>query len=1475
MVVKKTKGQSASQTSSPGSSQNASQGVSQTASWCNLAIVSGSFIKHEAKIRAGTNEAQEVLWSDVYPLLYESYTQSKDKAIIPADYARKALQKHAKNQEFKKFEFRVERGGKGGSDKTFVNFEELAKLYGRQAESVPSGSADDELMGDANARLEDARPVTNPKGAASKATSGGKGTSISELAGRQEDDADEPEAASLPTSKGHANPGSTCHIAVALSAMYAMDVTFTQLTKGGCGKAVVQELQRVAEVAVERVVPKELMKVLQDVLVEQKLCGAGHQDANLTFEALAAELRCFLPLAWRYSPGAGQRGHVLLDANLHEFAEGGFVAYDRGAVAIHCQEGGSLQALLQDAFTEQVNDEFKIRRGEHVRRFDSGVRELVLRGEADSCPTSLPVLVNRYTRDEETGLLRVMRTPLHGMLDPITLSFTSASGQRLQVERRVRCFCVHTALLHQSSECDADTLDDAEISSGHWQHFEIRSGQWWCVDDHSVARAGSQKVVKAAAVASMIVLEDHQEIWLPSSSLSPSTKPSASPAPHVPTGFSRLWRHTLLSMAGPVLAPSVCQIDENDPLWHWREGVRISPGLSSPGRMDGLRPWLQQLSDFLTDFWVDELHSPQSRDLLRLAAAAPLHKGSALSDRMIHRARLTFSALGGTGQVFNARVKYARHACGRAFARDGGQGFAGWFRRLLAEAVVEPIAGARMQELDGQAMHCYIMLNILHFLGLDSKNFKAAAEQADEVREEIGTLLRPDCADQDLVKKAGKEAINAIVYGASLRKFTPESGQVPPLLAGLHQEMRDAQTSLNNLGILQVWRGIANIARERAREARKKAKDYVAPVAADPAQEDDNVEDATDLTAIAYIAGTLEGAVCLVAAQQVAADTAGAMRLWAWLHDGAPYIVFPGVDASKICALAEAAVQKHLGLRVRFRMKNMTPTIADRAKLESFLSTVFRWPDNASPALLTEALKAEFLLWSLVQRRGLIESWDDPEAEIWTLWLPEDGVRVYLKTPTGNAAMHGELQRSNLKMSLTAAKSVVEALPGVVHWLRLLGMWPARQVDISLAAKTSSKGKLLFTNGILDMATGTLEPFTPDVVSVIRVHRAYNPSSTAEVSHILKGCMSDEVAAAFRYAAARALGGHTEDRQLYLLVSASGRGTQGKSSALHALGRSFGPYVNTFTANSLQYNARSAADPAKEMLWMKNMQHTRLAWSSELRGGGMLDGETIKMISGGDADGIVIREHQKEQRSIFCQSTNVLCMNEMPRTYGDVQDRVVAFPVRNIFVWKPTKDHHVKRQPNDAVGSAVASEDVQNAIVAQILRAYQQGRTQEVEKGLAEARSFTKQGILDIAGFELEEFVSPEWGPVKLEVLLANIRRAHPGVGLSLLIAKLEGAGYHVDERGQVSSSLSTPVSTPVSTMAEDLTDAGDAAQAPADAAHMPDSGDDISWPEECAGSAARPEKKLRSLTVAAGVPGMPFALLLRPDHPQSDAMVP
>ena len=101
--------------------------------------------------------------------------------------------------------------------------------------------------------------------------------------------------------------------------------------------------------------------------------------------------------------------------------------------------------------------------------------------------------------------------------------------------------------------------------------------------------------------------------------------------------------------------------------------------------------------------------------------------------------------------------------------------------------MVEGIPGVRVREFDGQAMHATILLNLLVLLDLPRDAFEEAVWQTDDARREVGSLLVAEGTGEAATKAAGKEAINAVVYGSGLGDY---GSPPPPLLARLHTQVR-------------------------------------------------------------------------------------------------------------------------------------------------------------------------------------------------------------------------------------------------------------------------------------------------------------------------------------------------------------------------------------------------------------------------------------------------------------------------------------------------------------------------------------------------------------------------------------------------------------------------------------------------------------------------------------------------------------
>ena len=140
-----------------------------------------------------------------------------------------------------------------------------------------------------------------------------------------------------------------------------------------------------------------------------------------------------------------------------------------------------------------------------------------------------------------------------------------------------------------------------------------------------------------------------------------------------------------------------------------------------------------------------------------------------------------------------------------------------------------------------------------------------------------------------------------------------------------------------------------------------------------------------------------------------------------------------------------------------------------------------------------DSLQAEFVLFAIKRRGGLTESLDDLDRELWTSWFPGKGVRVPLLDAKGNvtsgsqAFIHAQLKRVNIRPSVHMTEWVAKAIPGVESWLRELRQLEPHRGAILLIAQFSCKDEILFTNRVLDMATGTYGPSTRDVVRLCAV----------------------------------------------------------------------------------------------------------------------------------------------------------------------------------------------------------------------------------------------------------------------------------------------------------------------------------------------------------------------------------------------------
>jgi hypothetical protein len=216
-----------------------------------------------------------------------------------------------------------------------------------------------------------------------------------------------------------------------------------------------------------------------------------------------------------------------------------------------------------------------------------------------------------------------------------------------------------------------------------------------------------------------------------------------------------------------------------------------------------------------------------------------------------------------------------------------------------------------------------------------------------------------------------------------------------------------------------------------------------------------------------------------------------------------------------------------------------------------------------------------------------------------TTWLWEDSER------TLRAAVHAHkeqlvLQVGRNKLNYGGCATNINKMLSLVH----------NYIDVSDDFYTehldSSRGKLLFADGIYDFNTDSFTPsFDNQAVFAGRIARNFDRNGTAEAKqHVTKLMwedpytsqqIKDGVPLCEQIALARALYGDYRARKAYILVGNTGTGKGLKAKALEM---SCGSFVGNFNINNFVHNPNNGADQAKQLSWLKQIVDKRIALSS-------------------------------------------------------------------------------------------------------------------------------------------------------------------------------------------------------------------------------------------------------------------------------------
>lgn len=263
----------------------------------------------------------------------------------------------------------------------------------------------------------------------------------------------------------------------------------------------------------------------------------------------------------------------------------------------------------------------------------------------------------------------------------------------------------------------------------------------------------------------------------------------------------------------------------------------------------------------------------------------------------------------------------------------------------------------------------------------------------------------------------------------------------------------------------------------------------------------------------------------------------------------------------------------------------------------------------------------------------------------------------------------------------------------------------------------SSRGKLLFSNGIYDFDNDTFtEGFDPNIVFVDRIDR---PFPTTRKEHYVKlvkkilfedTFMSDEMEASdfLRIGFARGLYGDYRAKKFYFCVGTS---NAGKGVLTDALKAAFGGFVGTFNAKALAYNDKNGSDAAKQLSWVFGIKDKRIAISNEVSMSSAFDGNMIKSLASGGDEFDARRCHIDEVK-VINRSTMFCLINDIPpiNPYDKgVDNRVNCVEYKCVFNEDGEINHDFERLADKEIKDKFNKDiDYQDALVHLMIDSYKE-----------------------------------------------------------------------------------------------------------------------------------------------------------------------
>ncbi len=240
----------------------------------------------------------------------------------------------------------------------------------------------------------------------------------------------------------------------------------------------------------------------------------------------------------------------------------------------------------------------------------------------------------------------------------------------------------------------------------------------------------------------------------------------------------------------------------------------------------------------------------------------------------------------------------------------------------------------------------------------------------------------------------------------------------------------------------------------------------------------------------------------------------------------------------------------------------------------------------------------------------------------------------------------------------------------------------------------SSKGKLLWADGIYDFVTDTFTPgFNPDIIFINRINRPYpKDRSSQELIDYVRNLLfvkpfdtmkedrnnSILVGKYLLESVARSIYGDYYCKKFNFCI---GDANSGKGLLVDALKACFNTYVADYNGNNLLYNQMSC-DEAKKNAWIADLLGKRIAFCNEVKFGtpnsfsnGLpprIDANLLKKLaSGGDI--IDVRKNYQDQTEMANRCLMFFMCNDIPDIYPQ-NDSGIAERVRCVSYYRQFKD---------------------------------------------------------------------------------------------------------------------------------------------------------------------------------------------------------